>query len=511
MGDPTMPVPRWEPQDVPFRSRRKHPNPFRVPFAARVRGPGGRAFTIPGFYGGRGTWKVRVSPTEEGRWTLTTRSGDPQLDGRTVSFECVPNASPFVYGGLRVDGEHPHHFVFEDGSRSFQMGYECDWLWALDMGKPDLPTLEPFLDTLAAHGFNHLILNAYAHDCPWRKGTTGPDDYGPPPKFAWRGSNARPDHSRLNLAYWRHYDRVIAALRRRGIVAHVMIKVYNKMVSWPRRGGPDDDLYFRWLVARYAAFPNVVWDFSKEANNEPSVRYKQGRLRLLRDLDPYRRLLTVHDDSRTYDAGAYNDLLDFRSDQQHSDWHATVLRQRRQIAWPVVNVEFGYEHGPDGPDDLTYRVGQPPEEVARRAWEICLAGGYVAYYYTYTAWDVVRPGHVPPGYAHFRRLREFFEGTRYWELEPRDDLVTAGHCLAAPGREYVVFLDEAATFALRLRRTAGPLAGEWFHPLTGTYRRVADPRAGRVRFAPPPDWHGGPVVLHIGARPDFRHRGGSLG
>ncbi len=36
------------------------------------------------------------------------------------------------------------------------MGYECDRLWALDPGKPDLPRTEAFLGKRAAHGFNSL-------------------------------------------------------------------------------------------------------------------------------------------------------------------------------------------------------------------------------------------------------------------------------------------------------------------------------------------------------------------
>lgn len=83
---------------------------------------------------------------------------------------------------------HPYHFVFEDGSRYLMMGYECDWLWALDMKDPNLPTLNPFLDKLAKHGFNLIILNAYAHDTSWCKGKTDADDYGPPPMYAWTGS-----------------------------------------------------------------------------------------------------------------------------------------------------------------------------------------------------------------------------------------------------------------------------------------------------------------------------------
>jgi hypothetical protein len=241
-----------------------------------------------------------------------------------------------------------------------------------------------------------------------------------------------------------------------------MIKVYNKRVNWPAKGSAEDDLYFRWLIARYAAYANVNWDFSKEANNEKDLAYKLGRLRFLRQNDPYHRLLTVHDDRKTYDDAAYNELLDYRSDQQHSKWQATALEHRRQRNWPVVNVEFGYEHGPGGLSDATYEVVQAPEEVCRRAWEICLAGGYTAYYYTYTAWDVLRPQDTPPGYAYFRHLRDFFVGTSYWRMEPHDDLVSDGYCLAEPGREYVVFLNHFTSFSLKLDGLPAPLQSEWY-------------------------------------------------
>jgi len=497
----TIDVPRWQPCDFAFSSVAKPENPFKLPFSATVKGPGGAAFKTAGFYDGDGTWKVRISPTAEGAWSLVTHSEAPDLNGKTVAFTCTPNKNPRVHGGLRVDAQHPRHFVFEDGTRCFLMGYECDWLWALDLGRPTLDTLNPFLDKIAGAGFNYVLINAYAHDTGWRKGTTGPDDFGPPPMYAWEGDNARPDHSRFNLAYWKHYDRVIAQMNQRGLIAHLMIKVYNKMVKWPAPGSPEDDLYFGWLVARYAAFPNVHWDFSKEANNEKILDYKIGRLKFLREHDPYRRPITVHDDHKTYDGGAYNDLLDYRSDQQHSKWHATLLDHRRQYAWPVVNVEFGYEHGPGGLKDKTYSGSQAPEEVCRRAWEVCMAGGYGAYYYTFTAWDVIRPQDTPPGYAYFKNLRAFFDETGYWLMEPADSLVSEGYCLANPGREYIVFLNSAQPFTLKLEGPAAPLKAEWFQPLTGKRKEAPVMGSGTAELKPPEEWAGGPVVLHVGSRP----------
>lgn len=53
----------------------------------------------------------------------------------------------------------------------------------------------------------------------------------------------------LNLAFWQHYDRVIHALYERGMMAHVLLKVYNKKVKWPVRESLEDDLFFRTIMA----------------------------------------------------------------------------------------------------------------------------------------------------------------------------------------------------------------------------------------------------------------------
>jgi hypothetical protein len=228
------------------------------------------------------------------------------------------------------------------------------------------------------------------------------------------------------------------------------------------------------------------------------VNYKVARLQFIRATDPYRRLLTVHDDHATYDRGVYNDLIDYRSDQQHTLWRATMLNHLQQNAWPVINTEFGYEHGPKGLNDKTYSVAQAPEEVVRRAWEVYMAGGFGVYYYTYTAWDVIRPKDTPPGYAYFKHLREFFDGTAYWRMQPTDGLSSDGYCLADSGREYVVFLDAAAPFTLTLKGLAGPLKAEWFHPFTGQRQDADTIGNGVSSLTPPVKWGNGPVVLHVG-------------
>jgi len=490
-------VPRWRPHDFAFQSLANYENPYSISFSAVVTNPDGDETCVLGFYDGDGTWKVRVSANMEGRWSLRTQSDEPELDGQEVEFTCIPNTDPNIHGGLLVDPEHPYHFMFEDGTRYFMMGYECDWLWALDMENPNLFRLNRFLDKLVDYGFNHILLNTYAHDCPWQKGRTCKDDYGPPPLYPWEGGNEHPVHNRFNLAYWRHYDRVIDALYRRGIIAHVMFKVYNKMVNWPQKGSVEDDMFFRWVVARYAAYPNIVWDLTKEGWREEDLEYKLSRIKIIRENDGYHRLVTVHDDDDPYENGAYDQLLDFWTDQNHSDWHRTIIRQRKRRKWPVANMEFGYEHGSKGLEDKTYRVVQPPEEVSLRAWEIYMAGGYAAYYYTYTAWDVIRPEDTPRGYVLFKRLREFFENTHYWLMEPADELVSDGYCLANPSREYIVFLKKPRKFRLKIEGAAAPLTAEWYNPFTGERLPAAKMENGIWEFKPPESWGDTPVALHL--------------
>jgi hypothetical protein len=130
-----------------------------------------------------------------------------------------------------------------------------------------------------------------------------------------------------------------------------------------------------------------------------------------------------------------------------------------------------------------------------------MAGGYGAYYYTYTSWDVVRVNDSPVGYGYYRNLANFFNQTGFWLIEPSDSLVNRGHCLATPGREYVVYQPELRDFTLRVSGVSTPLAAVWFDPLTGKMIKTEPVGNGEKSFTPPPDWPNGPIVLHLGAAP----------
>jgi hypothetical protein len=248
-----------------------------------------------------------------------------------------------------------------------------------------------------------------------------------------------------------------------------------------------------------------VWNFSKEAQNEKNLEYKLGRLRYLKSTDPYGHLVTVHDDNAAYESGAYGTMVDFRTDQHHKDWRRKLFQQRSRGEMPILNAEFGYEHGAGGPQDVTYHIAQSGQEVAMRAWEISFVGAYTAYYHTHTAWDVLRPEIQPPGYALFSHLRRIFESTRYWELIPRKESEQKEAAAPAPlwilenpGKEYLVWAPQGRVCRLReIGKLTDGGSGKWWNPLTGESRALALPQDSAAALAPPADWSPGPIVLHL--------------
>jgi CubicO group peptidase (beta-lactamase class C family) len=487
-------IEQFHPHDFSF-SAAVDGNPFDVELAGEFTGPGDERLRVPGFYDGGGVWMIRFSPTRQGDWRMRTISSLKALDGKTESgIWCGPNHNPEIHGGLRVDAAFPHHFIYEDGARYFLLGYEADWLWGADMLDPQRKVMHRLIDQMAARGFNHVMVNVYAHDTRWAPGKSCAWDYGPPALFAWEGTNEDPDHARLNPKFFQVYDGMMEALRDKGIVAHIMLKVYNKKVNWPAPHSRDEERYFRYVVARYQAFPNVVWDFSKESYYEKDDILQSHLIDLIRATDAYHRLTTAHDDDvYTWDP-ILSRNLDFRTDQQHTDWPQMIAFDRAMRNYPVLNSEFGYEKGVE--DLPTHAHKDSWEEQLRRAWLIYMAGGYGVYYYNNTAWDVVKPDPEPPGMQRFQLLKVLLAPLPYWRMEPANQLAVGGPCLALPGEVYV-FYAEGSTITVNLRGLESPgITADWVDTWTG-YRERAPVHPGINTLKKPDSMGKAPGVLIV--------------
>lgn len=484
------------PEDIPFQASAPG-NPFYTDLRGEFSGPDARQLSVPGFYDGEGMWKIRFTPPAAGRWTFRTVSSLPALHGRTGSLEASPNRHAAIHGRLMVDPDFPYHFKFEDGTRFFLMGYEADWLWGADMLDPERKLMNRLIDQISARGFNYVLVNVYAHDTRWCPGKVNEWDFGPAPLYPWEGTNEKPDHSRLNPRFFQVYDGMMRALWAKGIVAHMMIKVYNKAVNWPAKGSADERRYFRYVAARYQAFPNLVWDFSKESFNERDNALQHNLINLVRSEDAYKHLVTLHDDDVYEWDPALNTNIDFRSDQEHRiDWADLVIFDRAHRRRPVVNVEFSYELGVEKlPTHTNVNQVEWPE-MLRRAYMIYFAGGYGAYYYNNTAWDIVKPDPEPPGHPRWQILRQIFTSVPWWRLEPHPELSAGARCLAQPGAVYLFYFDREQA-AINLTSMPESASSVWVNTWTGDRvpARAGPGTLGRV--SKPKEFGGAPAVLVI--------------
>jgi hypothetical protein len=429
------------PQDLEIKGTYAGKNPFYAQVEGKFTSPRGEIFRIPGFYIEKETWAVRFSPTMAGTWHYEFSSPDIDIDGsQSGTLTYAEQDLTKARGHLRLSKDRPGHFVFDNGEYHFMNAYECDWLWAMDLGTDSLNKTEGLLDQIVSHKFNTVIMNVYAHDCNWTPQGREEYTYTPPALYVWEGSNDSPDHSRMNLEFFHHFDKVMDLLQEKNLMVHLFFKVYNKMVNYPERFSPEDDLYFKYITARYQSYDNIVWDFSKEAKNEPDKKYILNRINYIKSFDAYNNLVTIHDDPGFLWEEQNRKSIDFITAQQHSSFYYSALAAKYRYKMPYFNSEFQYEHGPKGIKDIAYGISQPPEEAIQRAWEVVLAGGYPAYYYTYTAWTTVDYRYDPPGATYFEILYDFMTNVDWWDFEPTMELTQPTTAFAlSKGEEEIIF------------------------------------------------------------------------
>jgi hypothetical protein len=492
---------RWQPVNLSLTTSHDYPNPYRdVSVSATFRGPAGTDLTVPGFFTEGHTWLVRFAPPQPGTWTYRTTSADPELNGQTGSITATDNTNPLVHGAIEIDPARRHQFRYADGTHYLPLQYEIDWLALMDFGDPNIGKAKALVDQIGGNGFSEVLMNVYGYDTSWTPGDTGPYDFGPPTRYPWAGTNANPDHSRMNEAYWQNVDRVIDYLYQKGITAHLFLKVYNKQVNWPAKNSADEEQYFRYVTARYQAYPGIVWDFAKEVFYEKDQAYLADRLALIGRVDAYHHLRTMHDP----DAGATNGgymtnpaiaaNVDFLTDQ-HANAPTTIysdaVGKREAFNMPITNSEYSYQVGNDG--GHTYNHVSSQQDVLRDTLEVIMAGAFPGYYYTYHAWDVVKYHETPAGMGAYRKLARYLRTrTGLYDLAPNDALIGGGtplalHMLASPGREYLGYVNggTALTFTIAGVPAGTSLVAEWYNANSGAVVPAGTVGNGSRTFTPP--------------------------
>lgn len=469
---------KWKVLDIPFDSRKRIENPFDVIFGAIITHQNGKNLQIPGFYNNDDSWLLRFSLPDEGTWSFTTNSTLPGLSGISGLIIIKPDRKKEEHGPVEISRTNPQRFIYADGTNYFLSAFELDWLFALDWDNPkDIPKTREIVGHVKENGFNQIVMNVYAYDASWgERDKINPEhNFANPKVFPFAGTNENPDFSRLNMPFFQHLDRVIDHLNDQEIIAHLMIYVWNKKVNWPEPNSTADNLYFDYVVKRYQAFPNLVWDISKEvlAYGRDDMNYITERIDRLRKLDGYHRLLSVHDYAY---CAAYPDKVDFISIQ---DWNPDLYNRMRVVAnthsnKPIFNIEHG---GYEKTIHSIFRGAySDPETCLDRNYQCVFAGTYSTYYWQNTSWYEViyNPFTLPkenqPHFSWYKQLANFFTLYDFNKLTPESGTSNT-FCLTDNESIFIFYISKNMdALTGNLPELKGKTAKiKWFDPFSGDF------------------------------------------
>ena len=478
-ADRGMSAAQWDVTDVRFALEQLPEQPIDVELYATFKDSTDKVVTVPGFYDGQNEYVVLFTPPSPGTWTFVTESTLTALNGRSGKLSVTP-AGEGRKGGVILDPKNRRNFTYENGEAYYPIAFESDWLFALDVeNAADIPVTRKFVDKLAASGFNQVVLNVFAYDVNWKKDQRldAAFEYGSPDVFPFGGNNVQPDHSTLNIEYFQRLDRVIDYLDKKGIAAHLMIYVWNKRVNWPDADSEADNRYFDYVVSRYQAYPNLIWDISKEAlgYGHNDVNYITGRIDRLRKLDAHKRLVTVHDYGY---CKRFSEKVDFISVQI---WASELYSVMRKIYVdlpnkPILNIEHGgYERGPYVVFTGSYTS---PEVCLERAYQCVFAGTYPTHYWQGAAWNVIVPDidSLPPKdrprLHYYKHMNTLVQSLDFVNLVAGDKKSSSGFCLHNEKDLFVYYVPkENINIGVRVPKEyrGREMTGTWFDPLAGTF------------------------------------------
>jgi hypothetical protein len=487
---PPVAVPRWSVHELTLRATGRYANPYtEAGVTATFTGPGGQQKTVAGFWDDANTFKIRFTPTAEGRWTYLTRSTDAGLNGKRGEITCTA-PTPGTHGFIRRDPAHPYHFIHDDGTRYFLLGTTYYGLVSAALAGEGWKAA---VDSCARYGITKIRFRVNVKICE--------NAVSPNPCSSVYGA----DHDHLNPAHLRAVDRVVQYLGERGIAADFL--VFDSQEKF--YGTDAQDLrYLRHVLARYAAYPNVFWCLTNEFQRVPNKprEFWNTAGTLVQAEDPYfadgerRRLLSIHP------FGGQSNGAQFQFHDEPWPTHAILQAGRfvpadtlnlitlrnRGHQRPIVNDEFGYFD-----DDIReWGNGGYTRAVHRNAlWGTYLAGGYAtvgdkAQYpdgrpYQSTAW------HSRPEYADLKHLSDFFTKKElpYWAMVPANELIASGERAYAlrTGDGATGVLYAAAGGTLQVLLPYGQYAARRYDPRTGTEVPLADWTGGQPLTLTLPD------------------------
>ncbi len=457
---------------VSYNGASGSPNPFTdVQLTAQVTSPGGRRFTIDGFFDGNGVggqsgdvFKLRIFADEAGTWSWTTTSNAAGLHGLSGSFVCSGTlAGTFAQGPVEVNPTFPRSLRYRQGEPVYLIAKY------LDRAAPPLIRFShtmlseertdsdrrALLDRHLGMGLNKI--NIYL---------ANRTDYGGVSTTPWLGTADANDKARFDLARWALYERWVRELRAAGVVAQLWFFAdgsgYGDLPEAERKR------LIQYGMARLSGYANTMFTLMTEWQEQWTAAEVDSHMTFLQQHNPWERLASVHGlpGDFSFPGASWADYIDLQAglspDVTHATVHALGLENRDSAVKPLIQEEFW--------------MGDETEDGRKMLWAAFTAGAAAS----------------GTG-AFLRPFGDFVTTVAFERMEAADALVLSGgaYALAETGESYVVYLYDGGSVSLDLRGVSGSFAVHWFDPRLGTFQSAPAVAGGAARSFTAPaagDW-----------------------
>ena len=315
---------------------------------------------VDGFYDGGGVYKVRFMPSFEGEYHYEI-SGSFAQTAKNGNFTVTPPEKN-NHGPVRTANRY--HFAYADGTPFYPIGTTC-YAWTHQPAELQQQTFEE----LKRGCFNKIRFCVFPKHYVFNEKEPEIYPYEGEPLKNW-------NFKKFNPEYFRRFEKRIGELGDLGIEADIIVMHPYDHWGFSDMGPENDDLYWKYIIARFAAFRNVWWSFANEYDlmETKSISDWERYAKILCEKDKYNHLRSIHNGSVFYN--------------HNRPWvtHCSIQRQegekadewREQYGKPVVFDEMCYE------GNIVHGWGNiSARELVYRFWQAAVHGGYGGHGETY--------------------------------------------------------------------------------------------------------------------------------
>jgi hypothetical protein len=184
------------------------------------------------------------------------------------------------------------------------------------------------------------------------------------------------DFEKFNVRHFKHIEECIEKLRDLSIEADLIVMHPYDRWGFSLMTKEQDDLYWNYVIARFAAYRNVWWSLANEYDLMPqkSIEDWERYAEIICNKDPYVHLRSIHNCYSFYD---HSRPWITHCSIQRQDIYKTaelVTEWRERYRKPIVLDEIAYE------GNIQHGWGNiSGKELVRRFWEATCRGGYAGH------------------------------------------------------------------------------------------------------------------------------------